>query len=93
MSFWETEYDPDEKKGKKKSMASDFQDELTSLALDMQQHLAARGADDPDMDEIAGDAARTRPASITPRSPRPAARADGKAGQGRRHERGVARRS
>jgi len=54
MSFWETEYDPDEKKGKKKSMASDFQDELTSLALNMQSHLAARGADDPDMDEIAG---------------------------------------
>jgi beta-lactamase superfamily II metal-dependent hydrolase len=54
MSFWETEYDPDEKKGKKKSMASDFQDELTSLALNMQAHLAARGADDPGMDEVAG---------------------------------------
>lgn len=54
MSFWETEYDPDEKKGKKKSMASDFQDELTGLALNMQAHLAARGADDPGMDEVAG---------------------------------------
>ena len=54
MSFWETEYDPDETKGKKKSLASNFQDELTSLALNMQQHLAARGTDDPGMDEVAG---------------------------------------
>lgn len=52
MSFWETEYDPDEKKEKKKSLASDFQDELTALALDMQQHVALSGADDPDAEEV-----------------------------------------
>jgi len=49
MSFWETEYDPKEKK---KSVASDFQDELTSIALTMQQHAALAGAGDPDMDEV-----------------------------------------
>jgi beta-lactamase superfamily II metal-dependent hydrolase len=52
MSFWETEYDPDEVKGKKKSLASEFQDELSSLAFNMQQHLALGGADNPDVDEI-----------------------------------------
>lgn len=52
MSFWETEYDPDEQKGKKKSLASNFQDELTGLAMNMQQHLAASGADDPDANEV-----------------------------------------
>jgi len=49
MSFWETEYDPKEKK---KSMASDFQDELTSLALTLQQHAALAGAGDPDIEEV-----------------------------------------
>jgi beta-lactamase superfamily II metal-dependent hydrolase len=52
MSFWETEYDPNEKKEKKKSLASEFQDELTALALGMQSRLAMAGKDDPDMDEI-----------------------------------------
>jgi beta-lactamase superfamily II metal-dependent hydrolase len=52
MSFWETEYDPNEKKEKKKSLASDFQDELTALALGMQSRLAMAGKDDPDTDEI-----------------------------------------
>ncbi|MEA2162006.1 MAG: hypothetical protein QOK37_133 [Thermoanaerobaculia bacterium] len=50
MSFWETEYDPNEKK--EKPMAFAFQEELTSLASNMQAHMAARGADDPDSDEI-----------------------------------------
>jgi beta-lactamase superfamily II metal-dependent hydrolase len=49
MSFWETEYDPKEKK---KSLASDFQDELTALALNLQQHAALAGAGDPDIDEV-----------------------------------------
>jgi beta-lactamase superfamily II metal-dependent hydrolase len=49
MSFWETEYDPKEKK---KSKASEFQDELTALALDLQMHAALAGADDPDIDEV-----------------------------------------
>src|SRR5438270_6697608 len=49
MSFWETEYDPAEKK---KSFASEFQDGLTSLAFNLQQHAALAGADDPDIDEI-----------------------------------------
>jgi beta-lactamase superfamily II metal-dependent hydrolase len=54
MSIWETEYDPDEKKEtKKKSLALEFQDALTSMAFDMQQHLALAGADDPDMQEAA----------------------------------------
>jgi hypothetical protein len=51
MSFWETEYDPNEKK--KKTFAAEFQEELTSLALSMQQQLALAGADDPDVGEIA----------------------------------------
>ncbi|MEA2341899.1 MAG: hypothetical protein QOF63_68, partial [Thermoanaerobaculia bacterium] len=49
MSFWETEYDPKEKK---KSLASDFQDELTALALNLQQHAALAGAGDPDIEEV-----------------------------------------
>jgi beta-lactamase superfamily II metal-dependent hydrolase len=54
MSVWETEYNPNEKKDKKtKSLAFDFQEELTSLAFGMQQHLALTGADSPDLDEIA----------------------------------------
>ena len=54
MSIWETEYDPNEKKEKKKkALAFDFQEELTSLALGMQQHLALGGSDSPDVDEIA----------------------------------------
>jgi beta-lactamase superfamily II metal-dependent hydrolase len=54
MSIWETEYDPDEKKEtKKKSLAFQFQDELSSLALGMQQYLALAGSDSPDADEIA----------------------------------------
>ena len=52
MSFWETEYDPNEKKEKKKSLASEFQEELTALALGMQSRLAMAGKDDPDADEI-----------------------------------------
>lgn len=52
MSFWETEYDPSEKKEKKKSLASEFQEELTALALSMQSRLAMAGKDDPDTDEI-----------------------------------------
>lgn len=52
MSIWETEYDPNEKKEKKKSLASEFQDQLTALALGMQSHLAMAGTDDPDTDEI-----------------------------------------
>jgi beta-lactamase superfamily II metal-dependent hydrolase len=52
MSFWETEYDPNEKKEKKKSLASEFQDELTALALSMQSRLALAGKDDPETDEI-----------------------------------------
>lgn len=52
MSFWETEYDPNEKKEKKKSLASELQEELTALALGMQSHLAMAGTDDPDTDEI-----------------------------------------
>ena len=52
MSFWETEYDPSEKKEKKRSLANEFQAELTSLALDMQQHLAAADTDDPDVEEV-----------------------------------------
>src|SRR5262249_30610471 len=54
MSIWETEYDPNEKKEKKKkSLAFDFQEELTSLALGIQQQLAIAGSDSPDVDEIA----------------------------------------
>ncbi len=52
MSFWETEYDPNEKKEKKKSLASEFQEELTALALSMQSRLALAGKDDPATDEI-----------------------------------------
>lgn len=52
MSIWETEYDPDEKKEKKKSLASAFQEELTSLAMGMQAAMAA--SDAPDADEIRG---------------------------------------
>jgi beta-lactamase superfamily II metal-dependent hydrolase len=52
MSFWETEYDPNEKKEKKRSPANEFQSELTSLAFDMQKHLALAGSDDPDVDEV-----------------------------------------
>jgi len=52
MSAWEKQYDPNEKKGKKKPKAAALQDEMASFALAMQQHLAASGADDPDMDEI-----------------------------------------
>src|SRR6185436_9232712 len=52
MSIWETEYDPDEKKEKKKSLASEFQEELTALALGMQSRLALAGKDDPETDEI-----------------------------------------
>jgi beta-lactamase superfamily II metal-dependent hydrolase len=52
MSFWETEYDPNEKKEKKKSLASEFQEELTALALGMQSRLAIGSKDDPDTDEI-----------------------------------------
>jgi beta-lactamase superfamily II metal-dependent hydrolase len=50
MSFWETEYDPNEKK--KKSLASAFQDELTALALGLQSRLAMAGKDDPNTDEM-----------------------------------------
>jgi beta-lactamase superfamily II metal-dependent hydrolase len=50
MSFWETEYDPNEKK--EKPMAFAFQEELTSLALNMQAHAALAGADNPNIDEI-----------------------------------------
>jgi beta-lactamase superfamily II metal-dependent hydrolase len=49
MSFWETDYDPNEKK---KSVASEFQDALTSLAFDIQQHVALAGAGDPDAGEM-----------------------------------------
>jgi beta-lactamase superfamily II metal-dependent hydrolase len=52
MSIWETEYDPNEKKEKKKTMASDFQEELTALALSMQSRLATAGKSDPKTDEI-----------------------------------------
>jgi len=52
MSFWETEYDPNEKKEKKKSLAAEFQDELTALAMNMQSRLALAGKDDPETDEI-----------------------------------------
>jgi beta-lactamase superfamily II metal-dependent hydrolase len=52
MSIWETEYDPNEKKEKKKTMASDFQEELTALALSMQSRLATAGKGDPKTDEI-----------------------------------------
>jgi beta-lactamase superfamily II metal-dependent hydrolase len=54
MSIWETEYDPKEKKEKKtRSLAFDFQEELSALALGMQQHLAMAGSDSPDTDEVA----------------------------------------
>ena len=55
MSAWEKEYPDDEKekaKGKK-SLAGDFQDELTSLAFNMQQHLAASDKKPAEADEIA----------------------------------------
>jgi beta-lactamase superfamily II metal-dependent hydrolase len=52
MSIWETEYDPDEKKEKKKSKVSEFQDELASMAFDMEQHMALRGAEDAEAEEI-----------------------------------------
>ncbi len=51
MSVWETEYDPNEKKEKKKTLAAKFQEELTSFALGMQMRLAA-GSDSPDANEI-----------------------------------------
>ena len=44
MSIWETEYDPNEKK--KKSLASAFQAQLTSLAMSMQAAMAASDAHD-----------------------------------------------
>jgi len=53
MSIWETEYDPNDTRKKTTSLAFDFQEELTSLALGMQQHLALFGSDSPDVDEIA----------------------------------------
>ena len=54
MSIWETEYDPDEKKAtKKKSLALEFQQALTAMAFDMQQHLALAGAESPDLAEAA----------------------------------------
>src|SRR5262245_46382941 len=54
MSIWETEYDPNERKEKKtKSLAFGFQEELTALALGMQQYLALAASDSPDVDEIA----------------------------------------
>jgi hypothetical protein len=43
MPYWETEYAPEVVK---------FQAELTSLALDMQQHLALAGSTDPNVDAI-----------------------------------------
>jgi beta-lactamase superfamily II metal-dependent hydrolase len=52
MSYWETEYDPNEKKEKKKSLASDFQGQLTALAMGMQSRLAMAGKDDAVTDEI-----------------------------------------
>ncbi|HEY6806949.1 MAG TPA: hypothetical protein VI306_25455 [Pyrinomonadaceae bacterium] len=52
MSIWETEYDPNEKKEKKKSLASEFQDELTALALGLQSRVALAGKKDSDTDEI-----------------------------------------
>lgn len=53
MSFWETEYDPNEKKEKKKkSLAGEFQEELTALAVGLQSRLALAGNDDADTDEI-----------------------------------------
>lgn len=52
MSIWETEYDPNEKKGKKKTLASDFQEELTALALNLQSRLAMAGKSDTETDEI-----------------------------------------
>src|SRR5262249_15587183 len=45
MPYWETEYAPEIVK---------FQAELTSLALDVQQHLALAGSQDPDVDAILG---------------------------------------
>lgn len=57
MSVWETEYDPNERKGKKKGrqerMAFKGQQELTSLALGMQRHVALAGAASADAGEIA----------------------------------------
>ncbi|MDQ3279959.1 MAG: MBL fold metallo-hydrolase [Acidobacteriota bacterium] len=52
MSAWETEYDPNEKKEKKKSKIAELQDELTNLAMGIQQHLAMGGKDEPERDEI-----------------------------------------
>lgn len=49
MSFWETEYDPNEKK---KSAVQEMQEAALSAALGMQQHLAMAGSADPDRDEI-----------------------------------------
>jgi beta-lactamase superfamily II metal-dependent hydrolase len=52
MSAWETEYDPNEKKGKSNRLAFDFQRELTRVALGLQQHLALGGSGSADTDEI-----------------------------------------
>jgi beta-lactamase superfamily II metal-dependent hydrolase len=49
MSVWETEYDPNEPKArKKKSLAATIQEELTAVAAGMQQHLAMAGSDSPE---------------------------------------------
>jgi beta-lactamase superfamily II metal-dependent hydrolase len=45
MPYWESEYD---------EQATKFQAELTSLALDVQQHLALAAGTDPDVDEMLG---------------------------------------
>src|SRR5713101_1338866 len=45
MSHWETEY---------VAKVKEFQADLTSLALDVQQHLALRGSRDPAMDAVLG---------------------------------------
>jgi len=51
MSAWENEYDPTEKG--KKSLAAQFQEELTALAFGMQQHLAATDDEPENAGEIA----------------------------------------
>jgi beta-lactamase superfamily II metal-dependent hydrolase len=51
MSAWENEYDPSEKK--KKSLAANFQEELTKMAFGMQQHLAASDDKPENAEEIA----------------------------------------
>jgi beta-lactamase superfamily II metal-dependent hydrolase len=55
MPFWEMEYDPDEPKGiaELSRQAAQFQADLTSMAFDVQQHIALAARRSPEMEDAA----------------------------------------